>query len=61
MMLFPRRKCGTRDQAHTQNERDEQGENAFAKVLVMFHRFNSFLCLIYGCKVSGGRAGIVLS
>ena len=52
------RSRSSRDQAHTHDERDEQGENAFAKVLVMFHRFNSFLCLIYGCKVSGGRAGI---
>jgi hypothetical protein len=48
----------SRQQAHTHDKRNEQGENAFAKVLVMFHRFNSFLCLIYGCKVSGGRAGI---
>lgn len=47
-----------RQQAHTHDKRYKQGENAFAKVLVMFHRFNSFLCLIYGCKVSGGRAGI---
>ena len=48
----------TRQHTHTHNERNEQGENAFAKVFLVFHVFSSFLCMIYGCKVSGGRAGI---